>query len=48
MGWLGYSPVFVEDSAEDLLPPDWGVEGAGLEYSMQRLTCGPCVPVGHG
>ena len=27
VGWLGYSPVFVEDSAEDLLSPDWGVEG---------------------
>jgi hypothetical protein len=27
VGWLGYSPVFVDDSAEDLLPPDWGVEG---------------------
>lgn len=27
MGWLGYSPVFVDDSAKDLLPSDWGVEG---------------------
>ena len=27
MGGLGCSPVFVDDSAEDLLPSDWGVEG---------------------